>query len=118
MEGRLAIIHNLNARRPQPSLDEVIDDEFVARRAMREGQFDDGLTIPFDSLYPFPRPRASTPSPKRARAGADADASFVSRQPRFFTEAIAAAIFCFELLVLIGSIAAVAGILLLVGASS
>lgn len=81
----MAIIHNLNARRPQPSLDEVIDDEFVARRAMREGQFDDGLTIPFDSLNPFPRPRAPTPSPKRARAG-DSGRHSTSRSPRTFID--------------------------------
>lgn len=81
----MAIIHNLNARRPQPSLDEVIDDEFVARRAMREGQFDDGLTIPFDSLYPFQRPRAPTPSPKRARAG-DSGRHSTSRSPRTFID--------------------------------
>lgn len=81
----MAIIHNLNARRPQPSLDEVIDDEFVARRAMREGQFDDGLTIPFDTLYPFQRPRAPTPSPKRARAG-DSGRHSTNRSPRTFID--------------------------------
>lgn len=81
----MAIIHNLNARRPQPSLDEVIDDEFVARRAMREGQFDDGLTIPFDSLYPFPRPRAPTPSPKQdARRGLRCHS--IRRSPRTFID--------------------------------
>lgn len=126
----MAVVHNLSAyrltgclqqkrravKKVPPAIDEIVGDEFVARRAMREGQFDDGFTIPFDSLNPFPRPRASTPSPKRARAGGSV-ASPSRRSPRFFLEAREAALFAFELLALIGSIATVAGILLLVGAA-
>lgn len=75
-------IHNLNARRAaklNPAIDEVIDDEFIARRAMRQGQFDDGLTIPFDSLNPFPRPRGDCDSP-RTGAGRRSPAD----RPRLF----------------------------------
>ena len=81
----MAVIHSLNAYRKQPSIEEIIDDEFVARCAMREGQFDDGLTIPFDSLNPFPRPRVPTPSPKQdARRGLRSHS--IRRSPRPFID--------------------------------
>lgn len=76
-----------------PSVDEIIDDEFVARRAMREGQFDDGLTIPiqFESLNPFGS-RAASP-PRRSRAGGSV-ASPSRRSPRLFFGAIIFGVEC------------------------
>lgn len=100
----MAVIHNLDSYRltgclhqkPRavkvpPAVDEIIGDEFVARRAMREGVFDDGLTIPiqFESLNPFGS-RAASP-PRRSRVGGSGRAT---RSPRLLFGAIIFGVEC------------------------
>lgn len=66
----MAIIYNLaGKKRDAQTIEGVLDDEFLARRAMLNPP-DDDFTIPFDTLYPLEKPRAAPVSPLTVARGA------------------------------------------------
>lgn len=68
--GHLVNFSAYRAKPADPTLDQIIDDEFLARRAMRKGRFDDGLTIPMDIHSPYPHSELRAASPLDARIAA------------------------------------------------
>lgn len=88
--GHLVNFSAYRAKPADPTLDQIIDDEFLARREMRKGRFDDGLTIPMDIHSPCPHSELRAASPLDARKAAS---GFVpspqSRGPRPFLSLLA-----------------------------
>lgn len=80
--GRVVHLSAYKARPADAALDEIIGDEFVARRAMRRGEFDDGLTIPMDIHSPHPHTEMRAPSSLARRAASGFNPSPQSRRPR------------------------------------
>ena len=97
----MVAIHNLDAYRarlrvtPQhrrsavaPALDEIIEDEFLARRAMRPDPLEDDVFFPFDDYFPKSRglhrnaPRDAAPGNPPPKG----------REPHPFRDAVALAL--------------------------
>jgi len=89
-------------KRQAPTIEGVIDDEFLARRAIID-PLDDDLVIPFN-CNPFPKPRAKSSPPMTARAEPSADILPRQRRARKFRDMVALGLGAWCLLVLIGLI--------------
>lgn len=74
-----------------PTLDQIIDDEFLARREMRKGRFDDSRIIQDDIHSPYPHTELrAVPPPEDARKAASGfNPSPQGRGPRPFLSLLA-----------------------------